>query len=114
MQSSVLLEMLIVSQPVKKFRLLWNPKIHYRVHKTQDPILSQMNPIHILKPCFFKVHRNIILPSVLPSPSSLFFSRLPTKILHAFLISTTRATFPAHFILLELITLIIFVEEYKL
>jgi hypothetical protein len=26
------------------------------------PILSQMNPIHILKPYFHKIHLNIVLP----------------------------------------------------
>jgi hypothetical protein len=45
-------------------RLLWNPKVHYRVHERPplDPILSQMNPVHTSHHVFL---RSVIeLPSV--------------------------------------------------
>jgi hypothetical protein len=39
---------------------------------------------------------------------------IPTNILYEFLFSPIRVTFPAHLILLDLIILIMFGEEYKL
>jgi hypothetical protein len=42
--------------------VLWNPKVHYRVHNSPspDPILSQLNSDNT---CFLKINFNIILPS---------------------------------------------------
>jgi hypothetical protein len=95
--------------------ILWNPKVHYRVHKSSPPvpILSQVNPIHIPKPCFPKIHQMLSSHLRLGLPSGLLPSGLPTKMLYAPLTSPMRATFPAYLILLALITLTILGEEYK-
>jgi len=46
-------------------------------------------------------------------PSGLFPSSFPTKTLYALILSPTRATCPAYVILLDFITRIIFVAEYR-
>jgi len=88
-------------------RLVWNPKDHYRVQKSQQlvPALRQMNPVHILPPYYLQIHSNIMFLST-PRPSvwSLPF-RFSDQNLYAFLIMPMRATYPAR---------IIFGEMYKL
>jgi len=77
-------------------RLLWNPKVHYRVNK--ESATGQLNPVHTFRP-YFKIHFNII-------PSGLFTSGFQTKILYA--------TCYTPVVILDLNTLMIFGEEYKL
>ena len=87
-----------------------------KVHKGSPiiPILSRINPIPRIDSYFFKVILILSSHLRLDLPKGLFRVGLPVKILKDLLPSSILATCPAHLNLLDLITLTILGERYKL
>jgi hypothetical protein len=93
--------------------LLWHAKVHCRVHMN-SPVVPTMNQVHLVHtfPRYIpKVHPSIV-HLLLGLPSAFFPSGFPTNIVNEYLILPIHATFPAHLIVLDSITLIYYYYYY--
>ena len=75
-------------------RILWNPKVHLRIHKSPlpVPVQSHISPVHVSPFSLLKIHFNNILPTTPVLPSCFISSGLSNKTLHAPLLPPMHAT----------------------
>ena len=98
----------------RNFPHLWNPQVRYRIHKCSPPVptVGETSPVHAHPSHFLNIHFDVIRQPRLDLPSGFFPSRFPTKTLCAPLLAPIRAACTTSLILLNLITRLIFGEEY--
>ena len=113
--SRVLLEKLTGSRLVKKFPAFYGTRRFIAAFTTRYLSLSWATSIQSI-PSHPSSWRSVLISLShlrLGLPSGLFPSDFPTKTLYTPLFSHIRATCPAYLILLDLITRIIFGEQYR-
>jgi len=115
--STVLLEKLTVSQPVKKFPTFYETRWFITTFTSARQLsLSWASSIQSIPPHPTSWRSILIVSSHLRLglPSGLFPSDSPTKTLYMPFLSTIRATCFAHLILLYFVTRTIFGKQYRL
>jgi len=85
--------------------ILWNQKVHYRIHKCPPPvpILSPLDPVYIATSHFLNMHLYIILPSTPGSPNWTLTLGFPHQNPVYTIPHSIRATCSAHLIFLDFI-----------